>query len=159
MAQDGARPTVYFYHLTQAPLEVTLPKLLEKSLAAGWRVAVRGTNPAQLDWLDEKLWLGREDEFLPHGRSGGAHDALQPILLTTDANAANAPQCVMAIDGATVEPAEVNDLARACIIFDGNDLSAVNAARDQWRTITGAGCAAQYWSEETGRWQKKAESA
>lgn len=32
----------FFYHLTQAPLAVTLASLSEKSLAAGWRVEVRG---------------------------------------------------------------------------------------------------------------------
>ena len=31
-------------------------------------------------------------------------------------------------------------------------------ARGQWKALTGAGCAAEYWSEESGRWEKKAES-
>ena len=35
---------------------------------------------------------------------------------------------------------------------------ALDAARGQWRALTGAGCKAQYWSEESGRWEKKAES-
>ena len=56
---------VYFYHLTRRPLEATLPMLLDKALDAGWRVLVRGTESARLDWLDEKLWLGPEDGFLP----------------------------------------------------------------------------------------------
>ena len=30
-------------------------------------------------------------------------------------------------------------------------------ARVQWKTLTDAGCSAQYWSEESGRWEKKAE--
>ncbi len=146
----------YFYHLTRGPLEVTLPVLLEKSLQAGWRVVVRGTDPAQLDWLDQKLWLG--EGFLPHGLSGGPHDADQPILLTTDADAPNAAHCVVAVDGASVAAEEVEALERVCILFDGNDDGAVEAARAQWRTLTGAGCAAKYWSEESGRWQMKAES-
>lgn len=137
---------------------MTLPRLLEKSLEVGWRVAVRGTDAARLDWLDEKLWLGAEDGFLPHGRAGGPHDALQPILLTTDLSAANQPACVMAIDGAELQAAEVSALERACILFDGHDPSAVDAARTQWRRLTGDGVSAQYWSEESGRWQKKAES-
>ena len=76
---------VYFYHLTRQPLEHTLPVLLDKARQAGWRIAVRGTDPARMDWLDEKLWLGPEDGFLPHGRAGGPHDAEQPILLTAEA--------------------------------------------------------------------------
>lgn len=149
---------VYFYHLTRKPLEVTLPLLLEKALQAGWRVAVRGQHEDRLDWLDERLWLGAEDGFLPHGRAGGRHDARQPILLTSQAHPANDPACVMAVDGALIEPTEMETLARACILFDGNDPSAVEAARGQWRRLTGAGVAAQYWSEESGRWQKKAEA-
>ena len=73
----------YFYHLTRAPLEQTLPMLLDKARQAGWRIAVRGVDRARLEWLDERLWLGPEDGFLPHGLEGGPHDAAQPILLTT----------------------------------------------------------------------------
>ena len=146
----------YFYHLTRRPLEVTLPVLLEKARAAGWRIAVRGSDPQRLDWLDQKLWSLSDDGFLPHGLAGGAHDAAQPILLTTGA-AANDPACLMAVDGADVAPDEVQALERVCILFDGNNPQAVQAARVQWKALTDAGCAAQYWSEEDGRWEKKAE--
>ncbi|MCA0961082.1 DNA polymerase III subunit chi [Salipiger bermudensis] len=148
----------YFYHLTQRPLEATLPLLLEKSLAAGWRVAVRGTDPGRIDWLDQRLWMGPEDGFLPHGQAGGKHDALQPVLLTVQEGLPNDPACLMAVDGAQVAPEEVNRLERVCILFDGHDGMALDAARGQWRTLTGAGCKAQYWSEESGRWEKKAEA-
>lgn len=148
----------YFYHLTQRPLEATLPLLLEKSLAAGWRVAVRGTDPGRIDWLDQRLWMGPEDGFLPHGQAGGKHDALQPVLLTVQEVLPNDPACLMAVDGAGVAPEEVNRLERVCILFDGHDGMALDAARGQWRALTGAGCKAQYWSEESGRWEKKAEA-
>ena len=148
----------YFYHLTQRPLEATLPLLLEKSLAAGWRVAVRGTDPGRMDWLDQRLWMGAEDGFLPHGQAGGKHDALQPVLLTVQEALPNDPACLMAVDGAQVAPEEVNRLERVCILFDGHDGMALDAARGQWRALTGAGCKAQYWSEESGRWEKKAEA-
>ncbi len=148
---------VYFYHLTRAPLETTLRVLLEKSLAQGWRVAVRGQSDAMMDRLDEQLWLRPEDGFLPHGRPGGAHDADQPILLTTMRAAANTPACVISVEGATISPDEIAPLQRAMILFDGHDESAVQTARGQWKTITDAGFAAQYWSEAAGKWEKKAE--
>lgn len=148
----------YFYHLTQKPLEATLPMLLGKALGAGWRVAVRGTDAARMDWLDQKLWLGSEDGFLPHGLAGGPHDAAQPVLLTVGGQAANDPQCLMTVDGAEVAPEEVQALERVCVLFDGNDPAAVDVARGQWRSLTAAGCSAQYWSEESGRWEKKAEA-
>jgi DNA polymerase-3 subunit chi len=49
-------------------------------------------------------------------------------------------------------------MARVCILFDGNDDAALDTARGQWKALTRAGCSAQYWSEESGRWEKKAET-
>ncbi len=147
----------YFYHLTRQPLEATLPMLLGKARQAGWRVAVRGNDVARIAWLDEKLWLGPEDGFLPHGIAGGPHDAHQPILLTVG-SASNDPACVMTIDGADVTADEVQHLERVCILFDGNDDASLQTARGQWKALTDAGCSAQYWSEESGRWEKKAEA-
>ena len=148
----------WFYHLTRRPLEATLPMLLERSLARGWRVVVRGTDPGRMDWLDEKLWLEPKDGFLPHGRAGGPHDADQPVLLTTDAALADRADCLVAVDGAEVAPGELASLTRACILFDGNDDLAVQAARGQWRALVATGAHAVYWAEEAGTWQRKAES-
>ena len=146
-----------FYHLTESPVDQTCRMLLEKSLGAGWRVAVHGTDIERLKWLDEKLWLGPDDGFLPHGLAGGEHDAQQPVLLTTGA-ATNDPQCVMSIDGAEIAPDVAQSKERTFILFDGLDGDAVQRARGQWKTMTGAGVAAQYWAQEAGRWVMKAES-
>lgn len=148
----------YFYHLTRHPLEVTLPTLLGKARGAGWRVIVRGTRDERLRWLDDRLWLVPEDGFEPHGLAGAGFEADQPILLTTGSENPNGAACLMAVDGADVSAEDCAGLERVCILFDGNDEAAVNHARGQWKTLTGAGVSAQYWSEETGRWQKKAES-
>lgn len=148
---------VYFYHMTRTPLEATLPVLLEKSLKAGWRVAVRGPDRAQLEHLDELLWLRPEEGFLPHGLDGGAHDARQPVLLGTEPALADR-QALICVGGSAPAPAEVAELERASILFDGNNAAAVDTARDQWRGLTGAGCSAQYWSQESGAWEKKAEA-
>lgn len=148
----------YFYHLTQRPLVETLRMLLEKSAAQGWRVAVRGTDAGGLEALDRALWLGPEESFLAHGLAGGPQDAMQPVLLTTDAQAANAPDCVMSVHGAEVTAAEVAQMQRVCVLFDGDDETSLNRARQQWKALKDAGASAQYWSEESGRWEKKAET-
>ena len=145
---------VYFYHLTLQPLEKTLPQLLGLARKAGWRVAIRGSSAERLDWLDAKLWEG--DGFQPHGLAGGPHDADQPILLTQDM-AGNAPDCLISVDGAALDPSEVPNLKRAMVIFDGNDGDAVAHARTQWKAVTEADLPAKYWSQETGNWQMKAE--
>ncbi|AHM05465.1 DNA polymerase III chi subunit [Roseibacterium elongatum DSM 19469] len=148
----------FFYHLTRHPVEVTLRTLLEKSRQQGWRVAVRGRTDEALDRLDAQLWLGPEDGFLPHGRAGGPHDADQPILLTTGAAAPNRPDCVISVEGAGVAAPEVTALSRVMILFDGHDEAAKQTAREQWRSLTDAGVEAKYWSEESGRWEMKAQS-
>lgn len=146
----------YFYHLTERPLEATLPVLVAKALEAGWRVAIRGRDTAMLDRLDRQMWQG--EGFLPHGLAGGAHDADQPVLLTTG-EAQNGATCLMSVGGAEVSAEEVASQDRVCILFDGADTGALEQARQQWRNLTEAGALAQYWAEEDGRWVKKAESS
>lgn len=143
-----------FYHLTRSPAESLLPSLLGKALAAGWRVELRGSDADRMQWLDQHLWQG--DGFLPHGLAGGPHDARQPVLLTVAGQGAvNGAVCLMALDGAEVAATECAGLKRACIIFDGGDSAATVRARDQWRLLTGGGIDAEYWSEESGRWERK----
>ncbi len=145
----------FFYHLTDSPLEVTLPMLIGKARGAGWRVLVRGRDAALLKRLDDVLWQGPEDGFVPHGMAGGPHDADQPVLLGDGQSDGFA--CVMSVDGADVSPDEVSALERVCILFDGHDGDALQQARGQWKALTDAGCAAQYWAQEGGRWVMKAE--
>lgn len=149
---------VYFYHLTQASVEQTLPVLLSKSREAGWVVEVRGVDSGAMERLDKALWTGPPESFLPHGLAGGEHDADQPILLTVAAGAANAPTCLMSVHGADISPEEVQAAERVCVLFDGHDGDALAKAREQWKALTGAGCPAQYWSQDSGRWEKKAEA-
>lgn len=148
----------YFYHLTRRPLEAVLPTLLEKSLERGWRILVRGTDPRRMAALDEALWTYADDAFLPHGLAGGAFDAAQPILLGMEADLADGRTCLLSVEGAEVTANEVAALERVSILFDGGDGAALDKARAQWHALTKAGVAAQYWSEESGRWEKKAES-
>jgi len=148
----------YFYHLTRRPLEAALPMLLSKSLEAGWRVYVRGTSAEKLRALDEKLWLCADEGFLPHGLEGQDHEADQPILIGESSEASkNGAVCLICIDGAPVASREVNQLERVCVVFDGNDPKSLEHARTQWKALVDAGCRAQYWSEESGNWKKKAE--
>ena len=147
---------VYFYHLTDSLLEEALPQLIDRALGQGWRVLVRGPRPALLQRLDEVLWQGPEDTFRAHGLAGD-HDADQPILLGTD-TPSEGFACVMSVDGAALTPAEIAAAERACILFDGHDGDALTRARGQWKALTAAGVAAQYWAQEGGRWVKKAEA-
>jgi DNA polymerase III subunit chi len=148
---------VFFYHLTTSPLEHMLPQILDRSLQNNWRVVVRAGSKDQLIHLDERLWGGNNAQFLPHGVSGGGHDADQPILLTADAGNANGAKALMLVFGAKPTVEEVAKFERVSLIFNGNDEAAVDAARADWKTLTDAGIAAKYWSQASGRWEMKAE--
>ena len=147
-----------FYHLTRSTPQETMATILPRALSAGWKVMLRGTDIEALKALDAALWLHPDDSFLPHGLAGGAQDADQPILLGQGA-IANAAQGLMLVDGAETTPTEAEALERVWVLFDGADEAALAGARRLWSSLTGAGLAAQYWSEESGRWEKKTEKA
>lgn len=146
-----------FYHLTRSGVEETLSMLLKRATDQGWRVMIRGTDRAALERLDVALWSDPPESFFPHGMEGGPQDAQQPVLLGLG-GLANAAQGLFLIDGAEASVEEAQGLERVWLLFDGGDPDAVQAARAKWKALTAAGIPAQYWSEETGRWQKKAES-
>lgn len=146
-----------FYHLTRSTPDQTAGMLLPRALGQGWRVVVRGGDPARLAALDESLWLHPDEGFLPHGLAGGAHDADQPVLLGGPDLPVAGAQAVMLMDGAAATAEEARALHRVWVLFDGGDEGAVARARTLWSALTGAGIGAQYWSEEGGRWQMKTE--
>ena len=147
-----------FYHLSRAGLDDTVTMIVTRALGQGWRVMLRGTDAAQLQHLDDRLWLGAEDSFLAHGLEGRPHDADQPVLLG-QGSIANAARGLVLVAGAEVAREEVDGLERVWLLFDGANEAAVQAARDQWTLLTGWGLAAQYWSDEGGAWAKKVEKA
>ena len=150
--------TVMFFHLIQSAPADTLAINAPRALGQGWRVLVRGTDREALDRLDAELWLkGGEESFLPHGVEGGPQDADQPVLLGLG-GPVNGAKVVALVDGASSDDAEIAAMERVWVLFDGNDPDRLQAARVQWKAMTAAGHAAQYWSEESGRWEKKAES-
>ena len=147
---------VLFYHLMRGTVEDTVATLLTRAQGQGWRVMLRGTDAARLQRLDARLWAEPPEGFLPHGMAGGAHDADQPVLLGMGA-AVNGARALLLVDGATASEAEAAAMERVWLLFEGADLAAVEAARGEWRRLTGAGVAAQYWSDEGGRWAMKTE--
>jgi DNA polymerase-3 subunit chi len=147
---------VMFYHLTRSRPAQTLAAILPRAVAMGWRVMLRGTDAARIAELDAALW--QADGFLPHGIVGGLHDADQPILLGGGV-LADGIRALALVDGAKCSLAEAEALERVWILFDGNDPVALETARAQWREITGAKIAAQYWSEDSGKWEKKLDKS
>lgn len=147
---------VLFYHLTSTPLEATLPDLLERSLARGWRVVVRVGSDATLNALDAGLWTYRDESFLPHGTRQSGRPAAQPIYLTMGDEVPNRADVLMLADGGRATPAEMGRFERVCLLFDGSDERAVETARADWRAVKASSLPAKYWAQEHGRWVQKA---
>jgi len=144
---------VWFYHLERSTLDQVLPGLLEKTLQRGWRALVRVNDAADIDDLDELLWTYRPASFLPHGKSGGDHDPLQPILLSDTADNLNSAQALFIVDDADLGPTE--GFARCFIIFDGQDEQSVIHARKRWSSLKDSNVDLAYWrQDDEGRWSR-----
>jgi DNA polymerase-3 subunit chi len=130
---------VRFYHLTERPLEQVLPVMLSRCLERGWRVVVRGTDPARIEALSARLWTHGDASFLPHGTAADGQAARQPVWLCCDTENPNGANTLFLIDGAVAEAGELAAMEMAAILFDGLDEAAVAKARDQWRMVADAG--------------------
>jgi DNA polymerase III subunit chi len=147
---------ILFYHLTGQTLEQVLPTLLQKSLERGWRVVVQASSDERVEALDAHLWTWRDDAFLPHGTSGGAEVAEQPIVLTATAENPNGATVRFLVDGVNLanDPASYE---RIVLLFDGDDPEAVEMARTRWTEAKASGAEVTYWkANENGRWERLA---
>ena len=147
----------YFYQLSERPLDLALPQLLEKALGAGWRVEVRAALPADLSYLDDMLWAKPEDGFLPHTLAGTQGEDATPIVISE--HPLPDRECLMTVMGAETDAKEITSRTRTCVIFDGQKQEELQTARALWKSLSQDNCEAQYWAEDRGRWVKKAETS
>lgn len=146
---------VLFYHLERQPLEAVLPVLLSKTLKRGWTAVVQTETAERAEALSSSLWTWRDDAFLPHGTAKDGNAALQPVWVTDADECPNDAVVRFYVDGVRI--ANVDGLERAVYIFDGRNPDAVEAAREDWKSVKAGGYDATYWQQdEQGRWQKKA---
>lgn len=147
---------VSFYHLQSDPIERALPRLLEKVTERGFRVLLRGQTAERLEILDEALWSYRPDSFLPHARDeAGLDPASQPILLTlTGEGNGNGANVLVLTEDAAAE--DLSDYERCLYMFDGNDETALTAARTRWKTLKEQDIPVSYYQQTEMGWEKKA---
>ena len=92
--------------------------LVERSLAQGWRVEVRGTRlmPWQ-NWTTICGAIVKKALFPTHARAGrGRCRARDP-----DGSGIIGYDCILCVDGAELSADEVNAAEQACLIFDGQN--------------------------------------
>ena len=149
-----AMTEIRFYHLQRTPLEAALPPMLEKTLERGQRAVVMAASEERVEHLTDHLWTYSERGFLPHGSARDGNAALQPVWLTTADENPNEAQVLFLTDGTSSE--KVSDYQLCVELFDGNDVSAVEAARARWKNYRDAGHALTYWQQsDAGRWEQK----
>jgi len=141
-----------FYHLTRSTLAQALPQLLARTLAAGQRALVLGSEPAALDALSAVLWA--QPGWLPHGTVSDGDPDLQPIWLTVAPEPLNGARYLFLVEGAQTDRLGMYD--RVFDLFDGNSSEAVAATRVRWKTAKDAGHTLAYWQQTESSWQKKA---
>tara|TARA_B100000315_G_scaffold254609_1_gene296045 strand:+ start:4874 stop:5329 length:456 start_codon:yes stop_codon:yes gene_type:complete len=148
---------IAFYHLQKTNLEDALPKLLERTLAAGKRALVRSGSSERVEALNAILWTHGKDSWLPHGSVKDGHAEDQPIWLTTDNDNPNGASFVFLTDN--IEATDLDQFERCFDLFDGNDEASVTAARTRWKELSDAGHELHYWQQnEQGKWVEKAST-
>jgi DNA polymerase-3 subunit chi len=141
-----------FYHLTRSTLAQALPPLLVRTLAAGQRALVLGSDAAALDELSTTLWA--QPAWLPHGTAADGDADLQPIWLSADAEPLNGAKYLFLVLGADTD--RLSHYDRAFDMFDGNRPDAVAGARLRWKTAKDAGHSLAYWQQTETGWERKA---
>ncbi len=144
---------VDFYHLTATPLDRALPQIAEKIVGGGGRLLIVSDDPAQRVAIDRLLWSYAPDSFLPHAELGSADDTVQPVLIASEVNAANAARNIALVDGVWRDDAL--DFDRAFHFFDDD---AIREARLAWKAVgEREGVDRRYWKQnEAGRWEQAA---
>jgi DNA polymerase III subunit chi len=143
---------VDFYQLGGSPPEQVIASIAEKVVGQNGRLLIVGSDEGALARLDRQLWDQGSDSFLPHGISGGADDARQPILLSTSPDAPNLARNLLIADGEWRDAALAYD--RAFYLFDSVTL---DGARLAWKLLSGRdGVERRYWAQDGGRWKQQA---
>lgn len=143
-----------FYHCTRAPANEVSIRLAEKALAAGQRLLVVGARE-RLGLLDQLMWTHANDSFLPHGLSGGAHDADQPVLLSETVAPVNGAKLLLSLEAGV--PATLDGFDRLFNLFE-DGTPAHTRARADWKALSARdGIERSYWQQtDRGGWQKQA---
>ena len=146
-----------FYHLERRSLEEILPGLVEKSLARGWRAAIKTDSAERSDALDSLLWTYDDQSFLAHAQAGDGDAAGQPVLISVEEGNPNSAQIVFYVGGAGPgDWSSLSDLARVVMLFDGRDEAALARARAAWKGAKAAGHEVTYWKETpSGKFEKQ----
>lgn len=139
---------VDFYQLTRDPAEKVIPLIAQRVMDDKGRLLIVSADTKQLDAISASLWTAKAESFLAHAKSGQGDDALQPVLLSDDAEPTNGARFVAIADGHW-RPVE-QEFERIFYLFPPDQ---TDAARAAWRTL-GDAVAKRYWKQDGGKWMQ-----
>ena len=146
-----------FYHLQKQNLEDVLPKLVEKAYETGAKIKIKVGNEARVEFINSLLWTYNDESFIPHGSKKDGFAKEQPIWLSSENDNPNEATLLFLIDGANIAIEDIKKYERIFNIFDGNDDSSLQQAREFWKEISALGGEKNYYQQDdSGRWNKKA---
>lgn len=119
----------------------------------GYRIVVMAGSEERAAHLNQLLWTYDDSSFLPHGGARDGNAERQPIYFAAAEESPNHADMLVLVDGARAS--SLDRYERVCDMFDGNDESAVEAARQRWRQAKAAGHALVYWEQRPNGWVKR----
>ena len=141
-----------FYGLRGTSLEGPLRELLQKSLERGWRVVVRAGSAERVEALNDALWLGPEQYFIPHGSGADGFGSRQPVYLTDGDENPNGARVLFLLEGVL---GDVSGYERCVSLFDGGDSETLSLVGEQERVLGDLGYSIQRWERGEGGWEKR----
>lgn len=148
---------VDFYHLQKQTLDEVLPKLLDKAYSTGKRIKVKVGTDERVEFINSALWSFEDQAFLPHGSKKDGFAEEQPIWLSSSDDNPNGAVFLFLVDGALIDMEKAAEYERIFNIFDGNQQSAVEQARNFWKTCKAHGFTLHYWQQDdNGKWKQAA---
>lgn len=148
---------IRFYHLLTQGLTQALPALVSKAYGGGHRIHIRVNNDAQAKNLSDAIWAyGGAHSFTPHGTEKDGEPEHQPIWISASEENANHAATLIITNGAELNADAMKDVTLICDMFDGNDETAVTAARTRWKNYSDMDLKLTYWQQnESGGWDEK----
>lgn len=145
-----------FYHLQTQGLDNVLPKLVEKAYDTGKNIKIKIGNEERIEFINSLLWTFSDTSFIPHGSKKDGFADLQPIWLTSNNDNPNNASILFLVDGANAGVDEVTSFERVINIFDGNDPSSLEKARNFWKELKSNNIETFYWQQDSsGKWAQK----
>lgn len=139
---------VDFYLLSSDPAPAAAALLAGKVRQAGERLLVVADDLALLEETSKTLWEASPEAFLANGIAGDEHDAVQPILLSSDVEPANGAGFLLIADGRWREPGDA--FSRVLYLFDQETIV---DARQTWKALQDRdGLECKFWKQQGGRW-------